>query len=151
MCKTTYTHSKNRKPLKSCFTSVMKIRLCECSVKYELSFRLRISSVNGDQIRKKLQIWLHLLKKSLMENFNCRFTIKTIISGYARAEPWNQVVRMQWNQGCASAVYNEIVGKLFRLSRCRTIKSSCKNVVRIRLCKRSIQWYCQQRFQVVQI
>ena len=52
---------------------------------------------------------------------------------------------------CTNAVYNEIVGKLFRLCRCRTIKSSCKNVVRIRLCKLSIQWYCQQRFQVVQI
>ena len=104
-----------------------------------------------DQIRKKLRIWLHLLKKSLMENFNCRFTIKTIISGYARAEPWNQVVRMQWNQGRANAMFNEIVGKLFRLCRCRTIKSSCKNVVRIRLCKRSTQWYCQQRFHVVQI
>ena len=32
------------------------------------SFPLRISSVS-DQIRRKLRVWLHLLKNSLLENF----------------------------------------------------------------------------------
>ena len=118
MCKTTYTHSKNRKPLKSCFTSVMKIRLCECSVKYELSFRLRISSVTFTEeiLNGKLQLSFYH-KDYYFRLCTCR-TLKS---------------------SCTNAVYNEIVGKLFRLCRCRTIKSSCENVVRIRLCKLSIQ------------
>ena len=33
------------------------------------SHNLRISSINCGQIRRKLRIWSHLLKKSLMENF----------------------------------------------------------------------------------
>ena len=39
----------------------------------------------------------------------------------------------------ASIVYNDIVGKDFKLRKCRTRKSCCTNVVRIRLCECSVE------------
>ena len=53
----------------------------------------------------------------------CHFTIKLKISS------------------CANVVYNDIVDKNFRLCRCRTLKSSCTNVVKVRLRECSIQSY----------
>ena len=35
----------------------------------KMKFSIKDSFSKCDQIRKKLRIWLHLLKKSLMENF----------------------------------------------------------------------------------
>ena len=78
----------------------------------------------------------------------CHFTIEIKISGCASVEPWNQVVQMSWKPGCASVVYNHIVDKDFRLCRCRILKSNFTDVVKVRLCECSVQWYLRKDFML---
>ena len=124
-----------------------------------------------DQIHRKLRVWSHLLKKSLMEKFifcavsgqplSLDINISTkyvyVKKTYTQQE-WkshgNHVFRMSWKLRCASVAWNMSLyhrDKDFRLCKCRTLKSSCTNVVKARLCECSVQPYRRQRFQVVQV
>ena len=42
---------------------------CEINTAQKIKFSIKDFFSNCDQIRKKLWIWSHLMKKSLMENF----------------------------------------------------------------------------------
>ena len=66
----------------------------------------------------------------------------------SKLEPWNQVVQMLWKPGCTSLVHNHIVDKDFRLCRCRILKSNFTDVVKVRLCECSVQWYLRKDFRL---
>ena len=51
------------------FRSLNYISLAVRNTGQEMKFSIKDLFSKCDQIRRKLQIWSHLLKKSLMENF----------------------------------------------------------------------------------
>ena len=56
---------------KSCgFVNILLIIFLEMGTAHKMKFSINHFFSKCDQIRKKLRIWSHLLKKSLMENFN---------------------------------------------------------------------------------
>ena len=60
----------------------------------------------------------------------------------------NQVVQMSWKPGCAGVLYNHIVDKDFRLCRCRILNSNITDLVKVRLCECSVQWYLRKDFRL---
>ena len=78
----------------------------------------------------------------------CQFAVEIKISGCATVETLNQVVQMSWKPGCVSVVYNHIVDKDFSLCRCRILKSNFTDVVKVRLCECSVQWYLRKDFKL---
>ena len=64
---------------------------CLCHTAQKMKFSIKNFFSKYDQIRRKLRIWSHLLKKSLMENFfvQCEFRDFTI----GRSSHWRSSVK----------------------------------------------------------
>ena len=72
--------------------------------------------------------YIHSKNKKAMEIMFCKCNENQGVE--VQCEICHSTIKLKISS-CANVVYNDIVDKNFRLCRCRTLKSSCTNIVKL--------------------